>query len=111
MIAILQALLKWEDKLMGYHIHVVSDHESLKFMQTQCHLSSQQVRWMEFLLQFDFNITCVQGISNKVADMLSRYFETDNWMDAHPAQDYVDADMRLDPWHEDLPWEQHLKLE
>jgi hypothetical protein len=42
-IAILQVLLKWEDKLMGYHIHVVSDHESLKCMQMQCHLSSQQV--------------------------------------------------------------------
>jgi hypothetical protein len=77
MIAILQVLLKWEDKLMGYHIHVVSNHESLKFMQTQHHLSSWQVQWMEFLLQFDFDITFVQGISNKVADILSCYFETD----------------------------------
>jgi hypothetical protein len=66
---------------------------------------------MEFLSWFDFDVMFVQGISNKVADMLSHYFETDNWTDAHPAQDYIDADVRLDPQHEDLPWERHLELE
>src|SRR5215510_7490251 len=110
-IAILQALLKWEDKLIGYRIHVVSDHESLKFMHTQRHLSSRQVRWMEFLSRFDFDVTFVQGVTNKVADVLSRYFETDDWTDVVSAHDYVDADVRLDPHHEDLTWERHLELE
>jgi hypothetical protein len=63
---------------------------------------------MEFLSPFDFDVMFVQGISNKVVDILSCYFETDDWTDAHPAQDYVDADVKLDPWHEDLPWEWHL---
>jgi hypothetical protein len=41
-IAILEALLKWEDKLIGYHIHVVTDHQALEFFKTQDRLSSQQ---------------------------------------------------------------------
>jgi len=31
MLAILEALLKWEDKLLGYCIHVVMDHKALEF--------------------------------------------------------------------------------
>jgi RNase H-like domain found in reverse transcriptase/Reverse transcriptase (RNA-dependent DNA polymerase) len=34
-IAILEALLKWEDKLIGRRIHVVTDHKALEFFQTQ----------------------------------------------------------------------------
>jgi hypothetical protein len=34
-IAILEALLKWEDKLIGRRIHVVTDHQALEFFQTQ----------------------------------------------------------------------------
>ena len=32
-IAILEALLKWEDKLIGYRIHVVTDHQALEFFK------------------------------------------------------------------------------
>jgi len=34
-LTILEALLKWEDKLLGYHIHVVMDHKALEFFQMQ----------------------------------------------------------------------------
>jgi hypothetical protein len=34
-LAILEALLKWEDKLLGYRIHVVTDHKALEFFKTQ----------------------------------------------------------------------------
>jgi hypothetical protein len=34
-IAILEALLKWEDKLIGRRIHVITDHQALEFFQTQ----------------------------------------------------------------------------
>jgi len=49
MIAILEALLKLEDKLIGYHIHVVTDHQVLEFFKMQDWLSSCQNRWMEYL--------------------------------------------------------------
>ena len=41
-LAILEALLKWEDKLLGYCIHVVTDHKALEFFLTQRKLSSWQ---------------------------------------------------------------------
>jgi hypothetical protein len=44
MIAILEALLKWEDKLIGYRINVVTDHKALQFFQMQRRLSSRQAR-------------------------------------------------------------------
>jgi hypothetical protein len=34
---------------------------------------------MEFLTWFDFDITYVKGETNLVADVLSRYYESDDW--------------------------------
>jgi RNase H-like domain found in reverse transcriptase len=56
MIAILEALLKWEEKLLGYHVHMVTDHKVLEFFKMQCKLLSQQTQWMEYLSRFDFDI-------------------------------------------------------
>jgi RNase H-like domain found in reverse transcriptase len=71
MLAIIEALLKWEDKLLGCHIHVVTDHKALEFFKMQSHLSSRQMRWMEYLARFDFDIRYVKGTLNKVVDVLS----------------------------------------
>ena len=109
-IAILEALLKWEDKLIGRRIHIVTDHQALEFFQTQRRLSARQTRWMEYLSRFNFDIRYVKGKLNKVADTLSRYYQFDSWDDAPLVQHYVFADVRLDPNHEDLPWDRHLKL-
>lgn len=103
MLAILEALLKWEDKLMGYRVHVVTDHKALEFFKTQDRLSGRQTRWMEYLSRFDFDIRYVKGVLNKVADALSRYYESDTWSDRHDISEFVNADRRLDPTLEDLP--------
>jgi hypothetical protein len=47
-LAILEALLKWEDKLIGNHLHVVTDHQVLELFRTQRRLSHCQMRWMEY---------------------------------------------------------------
>jgi RNase H-like domain found in reverse transcriptase/Integrase zinc binding domain len=109
-IAILEGLLKWEDKLIGRCIHVVTDHKALEFFQTQCRLSARQTRWMEYLLHFDFDIRYIKGKLNKVADTLSRYYQFDSWDDTPLAQHYIFADVRLDPNHEDLPWDRHIEI-
>ena len=70
-IAILEALLKWEDKLLSNRINVVTDHRALEFFKTQRRLSSCQMWWMEYLSRFNFNIQYVKGSSNKIADSLS----------------------------------------
>jgi hypothetical protein len=59
---------------------------------------------MEYLSRFDFSITYVKGISNKVADSFSRYHQSDTDADKWQTYEYVNADLRLDPEGEDLPW-------
>ena len=109
-IAILEALLKWEDKLIGNRIHVVTDHRALEFFKTQRRLSHRQMRWMEYLSQFDFDIRHVKGNSNTVADSLSRYHQLDNAIEKVPIYDFVNADLRLDPEGEDLPWSRVVEI-
>ena len=104
-IAILEALLKWEDKLLGRRVIVVTDHKALEFFKTQRRLNNRQARWMEFLARFDINITYVKGETNLVADALSRYYKNDVWDESHDISQYVNADARLDPTGEDLPWD------
>jgi RNase H-like domain found in reverse transcriptase/Integrase zinc binding domain len=103
-IAILEALLKWEDKLLGCKIHIVTDHKALEFFKMQQHLNSRQARWMEFLACFDFDINYVKGETNLVADLLSRYHESDHWDESYNTSQYVNTDARLSPEGEDLPW-------
>jgi hypothetical protein len=38
-LAILEALQKWEDKLLGYNVHIITDYKALKFFKTQVSLS------------------------------------------------------------------------
>jgi len=111
MLAILEALLKWEDKLLGYHTHVVMDHKALEFFQMQLRLTARQTRWIDYLARFDFNIRYIKGTLNKVADVLSRYYEHDYWTNVPELHDYVNADVRLYPEHDDLPRERTLEIE
>ena len=48
-LAILKALLKWEDKLIGYHIYVITDRKALEFFKTQINLSPHQQQWMDYM--------------------------------------------------------------
>lgn len=109
-IAILEALLKWEDKLLGRKFTIVTDHEALEFFNTQRSLSSRQIRWMEFLSRFNCDIKYIPGKLNKVADCLSRYYQHAPPDEVISPRDYSNADSRLDPQGEDLPQERILEL-
>ncbi len=104
-LAILEALHKWEDKLIGQKIHVITDHKALEFFKTQSTLSNRQRRWIEYMSKFNFDITYIKGEYNKVADCLSRYYENDTVNDIHEFHEYVHADRLIDPDGEDLPME------
>lgn len=101
-LAILKALLKWEDKLIGYRFHVITDHEALMFFKTQRHLSNRQTRWMEYLSQFNFDIQYVKGKVNILADVLSRYYESDLLDERHSRQEYITTDSHLDKECDDM---------
>ena len=71
--AIVHALKQWKHYVLnGTKTTIVTDHHSLRFFHSQRHLSPRQIRWMEFLQQFDLNIVYKPGTTNIVADALSR---------------------------------------
>jgi len=59
---------------------------------------------MEYLSRFDYDIQYIKGTSNKVADSLSRYYQSDTDEDNHLSYDYITVDALLDLEGEDLPW-------
>jgi len=71
MITMLEALMKWEDKLLERKFTLVTDHKGLEYFKTQKNLSDHQVQWWEFISHFNFDIIHVDSVKNKVADCLS----------------------------------------
>ncbi len=72
--AIVEAFRKWRPEFMSvrHRIEVYSDHRSLEYFMTTKVLTAKQVRWMEFLSDFNFQIRYTSGKNNQKADILSR---------------------------------------
>ena len=73
MLAVVECMKHWYPQLMGIRFEVLTDHAPLQHWKTQRQLSKRQLRWLEFLSEFDFDIKHIPGISNTAADALSRY--------------------------------------
>src|ERR1700694_5031923 len=73
MLAIVSCMKHWLPQLTGTRFEVLSDHAPLQHWKTQKDLSRRQVRWLNFLCNFDFDINYIPGITNTAADALSRY--------------------------------------
>ena len=72
MMAIVFALKVWCHYLYDEQFEVFSDHKSLKYIFTQQDLNMRQLRWMEYLEDYDFTLHYHLGKVNVVADALSR---------------------------------------
>ena len=72
LLAILRALKKWRADLLGMTFQVYTDHRTLENFTSQKDLSRRQLRWQEFMSQYDMTITYIKGEENTVADALSR---------------------------------------
>ena len=72
LLAVVHVLRTWRPYLEGQRFKVYTDHRSLVWLQTQPNLSQHQVRWVQFLQGFDFEIEYKPGKWNTVADALSR---------------------------------------
>ena len=74
MLAIIRAFEEWKPELLGHDttVPVYSDHRALEYFMTTKQLSARQVRWAEYLSQFNFRIAFRAGKSNEKADTLTR---------------------------------------
>jgi hypothetical protein len=72
MLAIMRSLKKRRVNLLRTHIHIRTDHKTLQNFDFQRDLSQRQARWMEYLSQYEYSITYINGEKNTVADALSR---------------------------------------
>ena len=70
--AVVFALKIWRHYLYGLHCDVYTDHKTLKYLFTQKQLNVRQGKWLETLVDFNFDIHYHPGKANKVADALSR---------------------------------------
>ena len=70
--AIVHALQMWRHYLIGKRFELRSDHQSLKYTFTQQNLNARQTRWLEFLADYEFDISYIKGKENKVVDSLSQ---------------------------------------
>ena len=74
LLAVFVAMKEWRCYLHGspHPVHVVTDHMSLQYLNTQPHLSKRQIGWVEYLGQFKYIVHYRPGTENRVADALSR---------------------------------------
>jgi hypothetical protein len=73
LLSIMCALIKWCTDLLGTPIYIYTDHKTLQNFDSQKDLSLHQVRWMEYLSQYEHLITYIKGEENTVADALSHF--------------------------------------
>lgn len=72
MLAIIHALAKYRQYLIGGRFVIKTDHNSLKYFLNQKDLSERQQKWVSKLQAFDFDIEYVNKKRNIVADAFSR---------------------------------------
>ncbi|GKD74771.1 ty3-gypsy retrotransposon protein, partial [Tanacetum coccineum] len=76
--AIVEAVYKWRQYLVGRRFTIRTDHRSIKELMQQVIQTPLQQKYVRKLMGFDFDIEYKMGASNLVADALSRVFEEDD---------------------------------
>ena len=72
--AIIRAFEHWSHYLRIQPFVLHTDHESLKYINSQHKLSSRHARWVEYMQTFDFATKYKIGKTNIIADALSRKY-------------------------------------
>jgi hypothetical protein len=69
-VAILEALKKWRQYLVGNKLFIRTDQQSLKFLTSQRLLEGVHHKLMLKLLEYDYSIEYKKGSGNRVVDVL-----------------------------------------
>ena len=70
--SIVHALQMWRHYLMGNRFEFKIDHNILKHLFEQTHLNAIQVRWIEFMSEFIFEIKYIKDKYNIVAHAINK---------------------------------------
>ncbi|KAF5470834.1 hypothetical protein F2P56_011322 [Juglans regia] len=70
--AVVQALSYWRHYLLPQEFVLYSDHEALRYLNSQKRLNSRHGRWVEYLQAYSFALKHRKGVENQAADALSR---------------------------------------
>ena len=73
---IIEACQRWRPYIEGTHCKVLTDHEPLEHIFTQCDLNKQQCRWVKKLADTSIKIVYRPGKEATVPDALSRRPQT-----------------------------------
>ncbi|KMQ83693.1 reverse ribonuclease integrase, partial [Lasius niger] len=71
-LAVIWGIRRMRNYLEGYTFTVITDHQSLRWLQKLEEPTGRLARWLFELQQFDFDIKYRRGALNRVADALSR---------------------------------------
>jgi reverse transcriptase-like protein/integrase-like protein/chromodomain-containing protein/aspartyl protease len=73
-LAIINAFKEWRHYLLGskHTVKVYTDHKNIAHFATTQQLNGRQIRWAEYLSEFDYEIIHRKGSENGRADALSR---------------------------------------
>jgi RNase H-like domain found in reverse transcriptase len=72
LLAVWQACKVWRPYIHNCKVTIFTDHQPLRYLQTQPHQPARQQRWVEYSDQFDIDIEYKPDGENVVADALSR---------------------------------------
>ncbi|KAK8916805.1 hypothetical protein KSP39_PZI022608 [Platanthera zijinensis] len=70
--AIVQTLRHWRHYLLPKEFVLHSDHQALRYINSQQKLNPRQAKWVSYLQEYTFVLKHCKGTENRVADALSR---------------------------------------
>ena len=69
---IVQTLTQWKHYLIQRDFVVYTDHQALKHINSQAGINRMHAWWVAYIQRFHFTLKHKSGVTNKVADALSR---------------------------------------
>lgn len=75
-LVVLHVVNKFRNYIIGYHVFVHIDHDTIRYLMNKLDVSSRVIRWLLLLQEIDLTIVDKPGRHNVVVYFLSRLTHT-----------------------------------